>query len=336
MDNGLLWIVAANVLFLADDEIGDFWDRALGRAHATGGLFAALSVNLWRGFTQWRRGQLDDALQSLADAAEQQRAWGLSGATSTYAAAFTLGVLTDLGDLGAAAESLEANRSLPWVGEGGRLLREAAARLQLEQGHPAEALAELTSGVEPTSVVNPAWTAWRGLTARALAGLGRGDEAVALAQEEVDLLREWGARTTLGPALRLLGELHGADGTAHLREAVEVLSGTSAVLEEARAQLALGRSPETSSPDAVRLLTAALDTARACGARALVRDTVSALAQRGEICSEEDDERTRVTSRQRRVIDLAATGLDVHEVAQRLFLTPGTVRAVLESAGGTR
>jgi DNA-binding SARP family transcriptional activator len=336
VDNGLLWIVAANVLLLADDEIGGFWDRALARAHATGGLFAALSVNLWRGFTQWRRGQLEDALQSLGDAVEQQRAWGLSGATSTYAAAFTLGVLTDLGDLDAAAESLEANRSLPWVGEGGRLLREAAARLQLEQGHPAEALEELTSGVEPTSVVNPAWTAWRGLTARALAGLGRGDEAVALALEEVDLLRAWGARTTLGPALRLLGELHGADGAAYLREAVEVLSGTSAVLEEARAQLALGRSSETSSPEAVRLLRSALDTARACGARALVRDTVSALAQRGESCSEEDDERTRVTSRQRRVIDLAATGLDVHEVAQRLFLTPGTVRAVLESAGVPR
>ena len=47
---------------------GDFWDRALTRAHATGGLFAALSVNLWRGFAQWRRGQLDDALQSLTDA----------------------------------------------------------------------------------------------------------------------------------------------------------------------------------------------------------------------------------------------------------------------------
>ena len=32
--------------------------------------------------------------------------------------------------------------------------------------------------------------------------------------------------------------------------------------------------------------------------------------------------------------ELAAAGLDVNEVAQRLFLTPGTVRAVLESATG--
>ena len=80
VDNGLLWIVAANVLLLADADLGDFWDRALARAQATGGLFSVLSVNLWRGFTQWRHGQLEDALQSLADATEQQRHVGRLGA----------------------------------------------------------------------------------------------------------------------------------------------------------------------------------------------------------------------------------------------------------------
>jgi len=334
VDNGLLWIVAANVLLLADDDLGDFWDRALARAHATGGLFAALSVNLWRGFAQWRRGQLDDALQSLGDAVEQQRVWGASGVTSTYAASFTLGVLTDLGDLDAAASSLDAARALPWVGEGGRLLREAAARLLLEQDRPAEALAELTAPVDYPQVANPAWAPWRGLKARALAALGRTGEAVALAQEEVALQRLWGAPTALGPSLRLLGELRGVEGTGDLREAVEVLSGTCAVLEEARAQLALGRSEGIAPGEAVPLLQAALATARACGARAVVRDAVSALAQRGESAAAVDDVPTRITSRQRRVTDLAATGLDVNEVAQRLFLTPGTVRAVLESAKG--
>ena len=334
VDNGLLWIVAANVLLLADDELGDFWDRALARAHATGGLFAALSVNLWRGFAQWRGGQLDDALQSLADAVEQQRVWGISGITSTYAAAFTLGVLTDLGDLDAAAASLEDGRGLPWVGEGGRLMREAAARLLIEQGRPSEALGELTSSVDNPPAVNPAWAPWRGLTARALSALGRTDEAVALAQEEVDLLRAWGAPTALGPSLRLLGELRGAEGAAHLREAVEVLSGTCAVLEEARAQVALGRSEAIAQEEAVPLLQAALATARACGAAVVVRDAVSALVERGERSAEVDGVPPRITSRQRRVTELAASGLDVNEVAQRLFLTPGTVRAVLELVQG--
>jgi DNA-binding CsgD family transcriptional regulator len=42
----------------------------------------------------------------------------------------------------------------------------------------------------------------------------------------------------------------------------------------------------------------------------------------------------RVSARERRVLDLSAAGLDVNEVAQALFLTPGTVRALLEAASG--
>jgi DNA-binding NarL/FixJ family response regulator len=84
----------------------------------------------------------------------------------------------------------------------------------------------------------------------------------------------------------------------------------------------------------VPLLRAALATARSCGALEVIREAVSALGQRGESTAEVDDIPTTITSRQRRVTDLAATGLAVNEVAQRLFLTPGTVRAVLESARG--
>ncbi len=331
VDNGLLWIVAANVLLLADEDLGDFWDRALARAHATGGLFAALAVNLWRGFTQWRYGQLDDALQSLADATEQERMWGISPVSATYGAAFTLGALVDRGDLDAAALSLEAARELPWIGEGGRLLREGAARLLLEEDRPAAALEQLAAPVDYPEVGNPAWAPWRGLKARALAGMGRDDEALALADEEVTLLRRWGAPSSLGPALRLRGELRGDAGVADLREAVAVLSGTRALVESARARLALGRSPAVDEPEAGELLRSALESARACGASGVARDAVAALSARGQQPDDPDDVPVRLTSRQRRVTELAASGLDVNEVAQRLFLTPGTVRAVLES-----
>ena len=248
VDNGLLWIVAAVVLQLADEDLGDFWERARAQAHAAGELFAALSVNLWRGFTQWRHGQLDDAIQSLADAIEQQRMWGVSGVTATYAASFTLGVLLDQGDLEAANAHLAGARMLPWVGEGGRLLREGAARLLLEQGRPAEALDELAAPVDAPEVLNPAWAPWRGLEARARAALGETDKALALADEEVALLRTWGAPSSLGRSLRLRGELRSADGAADLREAVEVLAGTRAVLESARAEVSLGRSPRSRRP----------------------------------------------------------------------------------------
>jgi DNA-binding CsgD family transcriptional regulator len=331
VDNGLLWIVAANVLLLADEDLDDFWDRALARAHATGGLFAALSVNLWRGFTQWRQGQLDDALQSLADATEQQDMWGMSDVSATYAAAFTLGVHLDRGDVAAASDVLDAARGLPWLGEGGRLVREGAARLLLEQGRPAEALDLLDAPVGCPEVVNPAWAPWRGLKARALAALGREEEAVALADDEVTLLRRWGAASSLGASLRLRGELRGSAGTPDLREAVDLLAGSRSVLETARARLSLGRSPDVGEAEAVALLRSALETARACGARAVARDAAEALAERGHAPSDPGAAPTGLTGRQRRVSDLAAAGLDVNEVAQRLFLTPGTVRALLDS-----
>ena len=36
------------------------------------------------------------------------------------------------------------------------------------------------------------------------------------------------------------------------------------------------------------------------------------------------------------MLDLTASGLDVREVAEALFMTPGTVLAVLEAADGPR
>ena len=331
VDTGLLWIVAANVLLLADEDLGDFWDRVLARAHAAGGLFAVLSVNLWRGFNQWRHGHLHDALQSLSDTTEQQRMWGASDVTATYAAAFTLGVLVDQGDLAAADVFLSEARILPWVGEGGRLMRESAARLLVALGRPEEALAELTAPVDYPEVRNPAWAPWRGLRAQALALTGRTGEALALADTEVALLRRWGAPTALGVSLRIRGELRGREGVGDLNEAVALLTGTSALLETARARVALARAPGIADPQAVALLEAALPAARACDARGVAAAAAEALARRGHPATDADEAHAGLTSRQRRVRELTAAGLDPYEVAQRLFLTPATVRAVLES-----
>ena len=157
------------------------------------GLFAVLSVNLWRGFTQWRHGQLEDALQSLADATEQQRMWGVSDVRPRTPPRSPSVSRSTRATWAAATAALDAARELPWVGEGGRLLAESAARLRLEQGLPAEALdgahrSRSSTRQSPTRPGRPG----AGLKARALAALGPADEAVALAEEEVALLRRWG------------------------------------------------------------------------------------------------------------------------------------------------
>jgi DNA-binding NarL/FixJ family response regulator len=65
----------------------------------------------------------------------------------------------------------------------------------------------------------------------------------------------------------------------------------------------------------------------------VARAAVAALADRGDSPGPDDDAATpRLTGRERRVLDLTAAGLDIREVAQRLFLTPGTVHEVLAAA----
>jgi ATP/maltotriose-dependent transcriptional regulator MalT len=333
----LLWVVAVDVLLAAgvDDAAadGDLWRRARARAHATGSLFAVLAVNLWQGFARWQDGRLDDALQSVVDATEQIRVWGGPKVGDPFAAAFLAGIHLDRGDVDEAERVVIGARALPRTGEGARQLRHTTARLRLAQGRPQAALDALNVDVGHFDIANPAWAPWRYPAARALAALGRSDEARRLADEQVSLARRWGAPSTLGAALRLAGELRGPDGVPLLREAVELLVTTRAALQLAKARLALGRRLGPDSPEAGTLLRAAAAGGRDCGARALVAAALAALADRDEPAEADDGLRQpRLTGRERQVLDLTASGLDIHQVAQRLFLTPGTVHAVLAAA----
>ena len=343
-DSGLLWVAAAVVLVLSDADLGDFWDRAMTRAERTGSLFAVLSVNLWRGFTEWRRGQLDHAQQSIQDALEQGRMWGGSQLSRAYATAFAAGVLVDRDEIGAAERLLRETSALPDLGEGTRLLREAAVRVLLARDEPERALQALVAAVEPPGTTNPAWSAWRRLKAGALARLGRREEALALADAEVALLRRWGAPTQLGAALRARGALHarapgpGPDASADsrvadYREAVALLSCTDSTLELARACLSLGREPATPAADAVPLLGRALDLAVAGGAGGVRREAVAALRSRGVPVPAACAAPGTPTARHRQAQALAARGLGVAEISQRMFLSPGTVERLLGEVG---
>jgi DNA-binding SARP family transcriptional activator/tetratricopeptide (TPR) repeat protein len=330
-DPGLLWVIAAYTRVLADDDLGDFWERTRTRAHGTGSLFSALATNIWRGFSEWRRGELQEALQSLAEGSEQVRMWGSPQVAAPYPLAFTLGVHLDRGDLVAARRVADEADPTVFVGEGGRLLHEAITRLLLAEGRPEEALSQLTRAVDPLGITNPAWAPWRGLRAQALDRLGRTPEAVQLVEEEVRLLRRWGAPSCLGPSLCLLGELRRSAGLPMLREAIAVLASTSATVELARARVALGRRVEVGDDEAVPLLEQAVEAARACGAAGILRNAATALHERGRIVDVTFG-RIELSRAERQVVELTEAGLTVREVAQRLFLTPGMVQATLQTA----
>src|SRR4029453_7699621 len=78
---------------------------------------------------------------------------------------------------------------------------------------------------------------------------GRNGEARALAEEELALARRWGAPHAIGASLRVLGLVEsGQAGIGLLREAVELLAGSEARLEHARALVDLGAALRRAHP----------------------------------------------------------------------------------------
>lgn len=336
VDDGLFWINAAAVRTLADDDIGDFWSRARAVGRARGSLFTMLSISLWEGFWQWRRGELHEALACLRHGLEQDRMWGGTGVGEPFALGFQILCHLDRGDVAAARRSADAISGGPLVGESGRVFQQALAQLLVVEGRCEEALAVVEQTPAGIVIANPAWNPWRSITAAAWHGLGRTAEALEVAEEEVALLRRWGAPSYLGKGLYLLAQLRGSEGLEELRESVRLLESSPAAVDCARAQCTLGNWPQVPDEEAIELLLAADRTAGRLGA-SRVRDLARAgLQRRGHPVESPGEEVLPLSSTERQILDLTSGGMDVREVAQRLFLTPGTVLAVLDEVGSGR
>ncbi|WP_254647795.1 BTAD domain-containing putative transcriptional regulator [Streptomyces sp. GbtcB6] len=260
----MLFYTAGIVLHLADEEVGGLWDAAVARAVERGSLFSVLATHLWRGFTQWHHGDLDAARRSLETAVGQSEIWGLAPG-APQGRTFLTAVLLDLGDTAGARACLERMRGWVRGAEGRRLLGESEARVLNAEERYEEALAALDDvrHLQPAAA-NPAWWPWSLLRVRALAGAGRRTEALALAMEQLTVARGWGAPSTVGRVLRVVGQLRGPEGEPELREAVALLTPGPARLECARALYALAEhAPEEES---AAFLNRGRQLARECGA----------------------------------------------------------------------
>ncbi|WP_420081742.1 ATP-binding protein [Streptomyces sp. JL4002] len=159
------------------------------------------------------------------------------------------------------------------------------AELLLARGEVRVAAAELEAvdrRLTPRGIQNPAWCPWQLHLARAVA---EEDPARArdLAADAVRRARAFGAPSAIGQALRVAAQVAPeAERPALLREAVTLLSASPAGYELAQALAALG----TELRDA-DLLTAAVVTARECGADGLVARTTDTLLGLGAACPRE-------------------------------------------------
>ncbi|GGQ09265.1 AAA family ATPase [Streptomyces mutabilis] len=187
-------------------------------------------------------------------------------------------------------------------------------------------------------VVSPVVTPWRTAVAECRLALGGGQDALALATEELRLARVWNTPRTVGRALRVLGSATGGRrGLELAEEAVRTLrdgpvdTGTElieALLAQGRQLLAAGergraRNRLREAADlaerkgAVRLLALAGQVLRDSGARS----PVSAGTGPGAL-----------TGSERRIAELAAAGRTNTEIADLLHLARRTVETHLTSA----
>lgn len=175
---------------------------------------------------------------------------------------------------------------------------------------------------------NPALLPWRAARALEVARLGGAAEAGSLARENLDRARAFGAPYAVAQALRTLAAVDpAARQVSLLREALELLAPTGA--ERLASQVAVdlaGRLVLQGGTEAVPEAVALLRRAEALAADQELRpldDRVQRLLGRlGEKPRlPAGGPADRLTVSERRVADLAASGLTNRQIAEQLFVT---------------
>ena len=190
---------------------------------------------------------------------------------------------------------------------------------------------------ERAGIHNEILVAWRPLAARALASVGRWDEAKELASGHLDAARAFGARRSLGAALRAMADStqDNDDRVNWLIESVKVLDESPARLEMAGAMIDLGvallerRDAET----ARTLFQQSATIALACRAERLAELANSHLRVLGSRPRQMDSSgMDSLTPAELRAVNLAAVNVTNRAIADKLFVNVKTIEGHLSKA----
>jgi DNA-binding CsgD family transcriptional regulator len=223
------------------------------------------------------------------------------------------------------------------VGVAGMLL-ERRGRLRAATGDAEGGRADLLAAGarhERWGLVSPALSSWRSEAAIVHSSLGDEDTALALAAEDLERARAFGAPRPIAVALRARGLIRGGQsGIDDLREAADLLGDGTDPLDRARALIDLGASLRRRNrrTDARPPLREGLDLAHRCGAQPLAsraHDELRATGARPRrlVVSGVD----ALTASEARVARMAATGLTNKAIAQALYVSLKTVELHLSS-----
>lgn len=321
------------------DEALPRFDKALADARRLGSLPDVLILSCYRALVQLHLGNLVDAEADARVALETvPRPPGFHAACALAVLLETLAERGELDNAEVANQRYQLAEQYPTMVHGGYVLA-ARGRLRLAELRPAAALDDLLAAGELFNRIrrpSPPTTPWRSDAAIAHLGLGEQDEARALAAEELALAQSYNGPRVLGIALRASGLAEGGrHGIERLSHAVRVLGCSGARLEHARAMTDLGAAlrRDGQRAESREVLRRALDLAHRCGALALTERAHTELVAAGGrprrlLLTGLDS----LTASERRVAQLAASGLPNRDIAQSLFISARTVEGHLTHA----
>jgi len=320
------------------DVVRRLTDRAAAEAASSGSVLGAVTVWFVRGMTQWWSGDLLGAegyFQAMLDHGELVdggmlvRTLAAGGLAQTLSAQGRVEEALEL--VGRFPEELDSSAPANGVVQ---LLR-ARAMTRAAAGDHAGAVAaahECGRRLRELDVDSPTWASWRSLAVEPLLAQGAYPEAQRLAAEELVLAERSGVPRIRGLALRLAAVAAQPPDLALLREAVAVLAGSGAELEEAKAYVALGAALRRQGQRgaAREMLARGRAQAARCGAHVLVAEATAELDAAGARPRRlEVSGVGALTASELRVCELAAAGMRNREIAQRLFVTAKTVEVHL-------
>ncbi|MBE1549968.1 DNA-binding CsgD family transcriptional regulator [Mycobacterium sp. OAS707] len=329
-------LVMAEDLEVAETEIA----ALLARARERGSVAELLQASMLAGQVALARGRLASAAADFEVGLNAALSLGespIAHRSIAFASSWLIEALLGRGQVDAARKVLEGVQALDaferhelvWARAG-----RGWVRLLVDQdadGAAADFLAfgdaALAGGYEERGAL------WRLWAAQALAAAGAGERAAALADEQLTIARAWGAPGGLGMALRVRAAVDPyADGGSTLDRAIASLRDSAYRLELARALVDRGRllRRDGRRVAARSLFEEGMELGARCEAAPLVeaaRAELVVLGARPRRLMVSGVE--ALTAAERRVADLAATGLANREIAQTLFVTEKTIEAHL-------
>jgi DNA-binding CsgD family transcriptional regulator len=333
----ITWAVRALTFIDELDSADRVVDQMFADSRERGSVMGYASASAWRAAIALRRGLVTSADVDARAAVELVAAHGLHF-IAPHAYSFLGEVLIEQGELEEAAALLDRADLGQMLGTRpeARFLN-TRARSHLARGDREAAIADLRicQAQESFGFRNPNVLAWRSTLALALRETARA-EALDLLDLELDQARKIGQPRAIGVALRAHGLL--ATGKAQvslLTDAVAALEACPSQLEQAHALTELGAALRRASRrnEARQVLARALDLAAGCGARALAARAREELLITGARPRRERLHGVQaLTASERRVAQLAATGMTNRDIAQTLFVTSKAVAQHLTHA----